>query len=126
MLWLAFDEIQFSEILIPMAISTFPDVDLHFQSHRNIITHSVIIWLVVCFFNFTMITVLSLFSIGLHLLFDVRMDNKKWKGYYTLKLYRQKPAFPMKPKHRGLLTTIWFIVNFLISTMILTVKMISL
>ena len=126
MLWLAIDQIPFSAIMLPIALSTFPDIDLHFNSHRHVLTHSVIIWLFVCVYNFSLICTLSLLSIGLHLLFDITLNHKKWRGYYTLKIYRSKSFFFWVKKRKGILTTIWLFSNFAISIVFLTLKLIYL
>jgi len=119
MLWLAVDEITISMILLPITISAFPDVDLHFNSHRNFLFHSVLIWLILCFYNFTIISVLSMFSIGLHCLFDVRLKRKKWRGFYSLKIWANKPFWFFLKKKRGTMSTIWYLMNFVISGLVL-------
>jgi len=119
MLWLAVDEITISMILLPITISAFPDVDLHFNSHRNFLFHSVLIWLILCFYNFTIISVLSMFSIGLHCLFDVRLKRKKWRGFYSLKIWANKPCWFFLKKKRGTMSTIWYLMNFVISGLVL-------
>lgn len=123
-LWILIDEVTFSSILLPIALSTFPDVDLHFKSHRNVFTHSVIIWLVVVCFNYTLITVLCMLSVGFHLLLDIRIRRADMRGFYTLKIYGYKSVFPGKFKNRGIFTTIWLIINCLISILILIIKII--
>jgi hypothetical protein len=126
MLWLAFEEIQLSAILLPITISTFPDVDLHFGSHRHVVFHSVIPWLIVCVFNFNMICTLAMLSIGLHLLLDITPKRKKWRGFYTLKIWSNKPFFFFVKRKRGYLTTLWLFSNFGVSVAILTLKLIYL
>lgn len=125
-LWLVVDKITLSSILLPIAISTFPDVDLHFDSHRNAWFHSIIIWLIICYFNFDLICVLSMFSIGLHLLLDIRLKRKKWRGFYTLKIWANKSFFFFVKSKRGTLTTVWLVSNFMISGLILIIRILTL
>jgi len=125
-LWLVIDKIPFSAILLPIAISTFPDVDLHFESHRNMVFHSVIIWAFICWRNFNLICTLAMLSIGLHLLLDIRVNRLKWRGFYTIKIYRSKSLFFFTKGFRGRLTTVWLFSNFLISIVPITLKLISL
>ena len=125
-LWLVIDKIPFSAILLPIAISTFPDVDLHFESHRNVVFHSVIIWAFICMYNFSLICTLAMFSIGLHLLLDITLNRNKWRGYYTLKIYRFRSFFFFVKYKHGYLTTLWLFSNFAIASIVLALKLISL
>lgn len=106
-LWIVFQEIKFSSILLPILIISIPDVDLRFRSHRNLFYHSIIFPLIVLVFHVNINSILLVFSFGLHCICDVRL--KKVGGYYTLRLWK---GHSIKGYN---FATIWYISNFLIS-----------
>lgn len=100
-----FPRIRISEIVFPIVVCTFPDVDLHFGVHRSFLTHSILIPFIVYFFNFYMIFILFIMSISLHLLCDVKFNKNKMRGYYTIKLGLWRKGL------KGWSSTIWMLVN---------------
>ena len=120
-LWLLIDEIKFTMIFIPIALSLFPDTDLKLNSHRNFLFHSIILWVVVLMYNPSLIMALICLSVGIHLLFDITLNPSAWKGFYTLKLVGNKPFFIFSRNGRGLWTTLWLLINFIISVVIVVI-----
>jgi hypothetical protein len=122
-LWILLDEITITLILIALPFTIFPDVDLKFDSHRNFLFHSIIIWVIVWWFNPSLLTALIVFGTGLHLLGDITLFPSTWKGYYTLKFIRHSFFWFSKDK-RGVYTTIWLLLNFLGSVVILIIEIV--
>ena len=122
-LWLVIDEIKLTMIFIPIALSLFPDADLKLNSHRNFLFHSVILWLVVFIFNPSLMMALVCLSIGIHCISDITLIPSAWKGFYTLKLVGNRPFFMFIKGCRGLLTTLWLLVNFIISVIIVVIAL---
>lgn len=112
LMWIIFQEITFSSILLPIVINSVPDVDLKFKSHRNLFYHSIIFPMLILVFNPSIYSVLLTFSFGLHCICDIRLTV--CGGYYTLKIWKGHPI-------RGYrFATTWYISNFLISLGLLT------
>lgn len=107
LLWIIFQEINFSSILLPIVIISVPDVDLKFKSHRNLFYHSIIFPMIVLLFQPNINSILLVFSFGLHCICDVRL--KKVGGYYTLRIWKGHSIKGYK------FATTWYIFNFLIS-----------
>jgi len=110
---LIFRDITVTSILIPILfIADGPDVDLKFNSHRNIFFHSLFLPIITLIFIPSILTIMITFTIGLHLLCDVSF--KKVGGTYCVKLY-----------HKAIggywFATIWFISNFVASIIILSI-----
>jgi len=110
-LWLLIPEVKITMIFIPIAMVLFPDTDLKFNTHRNFLFHSVIIWVIVWIYNPSLINALVVLSIGLHCLCDIRLSPKYWKGFYNIKLYRRSLL-------KGLTSTLWLAINFIISVIV--------
>lgn len=119
-LWLLFQEITFSDILLPIFLASAPDVDLklkfNLESHRNMFFHSLMIPLIIFIFHRDVLLILCILSFGLHCICDIRF--KKVGGYYTLKLYGNVSVGGYWA------ATIWYIFNFLNSLGLLTVWLI--
>ena len=122
-LWLLVKEITFSLILAPIALSAFPDVDLKLKNHRWILTHSIILWVIVAWFNVGLWSVLICLSIGIHLLSDITLSPSKWMGTYCLKLWGKKSFFWFVDSGRGALTTLWLLLNFILSVIIVVIAL---
>ena len=123
-LWLTIEEITFTMIFIPIALSLFPDVDIKLNSHRNFFLHSTLIWIIVFLYNPSMIMALGCLSIGIHLLLDITITPSKLRGTYTLKFVKSRPFFWFLKKKRGLATTLWLFINFLLSVILLIIEII--
>jgi len=122
LLWLFIPIIQITDIIFPVFITIFPDVDQAFRKrlgHRSMWTHSVILPLLVFIFNPTTTYVLILLSIGIHLICDLRFT--KQMGFYNiiiLKVYLSNKVHFPKYRLNGQQTTAWLIVNFLVALII--------
>lgn len=120
-----------SSILIPMIYlaipigAVFPDLDLAFgqRYHRHWLFHS-ILWLIVCWVLalmypiFMLFIALLMYSVGIHLLCDMRF--RKVGGTYTIKLFE----VPITRKVKGLnygKSTLWLFLNFLLSIILLII-----
>ena len=108
-----FDKITVTLCLAAFIYCLIPDLDQldgikQFLGHRNILTHSIILWVIVALFNPDPIFVLIPAVIGLHCLMDVNLRPKKQVGFYRIKLFKFGSL-------NGTITTGWLIANFLIS-----------
>lgn len=104
-------KITVTSVIIPILCNMIPDTDLKFESHRNILFHSIILPLIVFIYNPTTLAVLIIFSFGLHCLCDIRF--KKVGGYYTIKWYKNKSISGYW------YATFWFTINFMASLSLL-------
>ena len=91
-LWVLIPKIQLTEIIFPIVLSTFPDLDLGFKSlgHRSALTHSLLLPLIVYLFNPYMDYLLIILTVGIHLMCDTRFAKGKRKGFYCIKILRIK------------------------------------
>ena len=113
-LWIVFEKVTFSLILIPIILCRVPDYDQSFKRlhHRNILTHSIIIPLFVFIFNPNLHVLLMVLSFGFHDLCDIKLRRKDGKfvkigGTYTVKWSK---------KGLGYTNTIIFLMsNFIVS-----------
>lgn len=126
-LWLLIPKIQLTEIIFPIVLSTFPDLDLGFKSlgHRSALTHSLLLPLIVYFFNPYMDYLLIILTVGIHLMCDTRFAKKKQKGFYCIKIWRIKYkndngewVWKTKWGLNGFWTTILLEVQFVLSVII--------
>ena len=101
-LWLTIEEITFSLILAPIALSAFPDVDLRTKNHRWFLTHSIILWGIVAWFNPGLWSILIVLSIGIHLLCDITLFPSRWTGTYCLKVWGKTSFFWFVKKGYGM------------------------
>ncbi len=104
-------QITISLIALPTAMTIFPDVDAGTKYHRNIFTHSIIIWIFVFIFNPMLLTALVCLGVGVHCLCDISLKTKG--GFYTIKWYRK--GFNYK------WSTIWLLLQFIGGSVILGV-----
>jgi len=122
-LWLSIPKIKITEILMPIILSLYPDIDLKFTKylgHRSIWTHSIIIPFIIFLFNPSPITILFIVSVGLHLACDLRFT--KQSGFYTiviLKVYLSNKVHFPRYRLNGRHSTTWLAGNFIISMVIL-------
>ena len=98
-------KIRITEIIWPIVVCTYPDVDKAFGVHRSILTHSLLIPGIVYFFNQYLVFILFLVSISLHLLCDIHINKKKMRGYYTIKLGLFKIGL------NGIHSTVFLLIN---------------
>jgi hypothetical protein len=108
----------FDKITVTLCIAAFiyglvPDLDQlkgikQFIGHRWFLSHSIIIWIIVGVFNPDPIFVLIPAIIGFHCLMDVRWVRNQQKGYYTISIM---PGWRLN----GFWSTIWLLVNFIVS-----------
>lgn len=119
-LWLVIPKIQVTDIIFPVFLTIFPDIDLAFEKrlgHRSMWTHSIILPLLIFLFNSISAYALILLSIGIHLACDVDIFRKKG-GFYTIVILNMYLSNKVKvPKYRlkSVQSTVWLIVNFFIS-----------
>lgn len=130
-------------ILPSIAIAWAPDIDqaVPMWGHRSCLTHSIIpevvLFLFILPYEIDMLSFLFLVwipVIGLHDLADCRWNSRKRTGYYTIKVL-MRPAFGFIHKETGKKITIWktwwglgggastlyLIINFIVSIIILGV-----
>ncbi|MCP4762601.1 MAG: hypothetical protein GY870_12545 [archaeon] len=126
-LWLLIPKIQLTEIIFPIILATFPDLDLGFKSlgHRSALTHSLLLPLIVYMFNPYMDYLLIILSVGIHLICDTRFAKGKQKGFYCIKVWRikhrnSKGEWVWKTKWglNGFTTTLLLEIQFAISVII--------
>ena len=108
----------FEKITVTLCLAAFiyclvPDLDQldgikQFLGHRNILTHSITLWVIVAIFNPDPIFVLIPAVIGLHCLMDVKWRKKQRVGYANITL-------TSAIRFGGNFSTTWLIANFLIS-----------
>lgn len=111
-LWLLFpDKISLPLILIPIWMNQNADSDFKFKSHRNILSHSIVIPLIVYFFLPITFVALIAFSLGLHCSCDLSFKVKG--GGYTIKWFGNKSIGGFR------FANAWLGVNFLISLIVL-------
>lgn len=110
-LMIVFEKITITLVLAAIPLSYFPDIDNNFKQtigHRNIITHSIILWVIIGIFNPNSIFVFIIAAVGFHCLCDIRWMKRKQTGYYTIKYTAHKGM-------NGYLSTIWLLGNAIIS-----------
>lgn len=114
LLWGFIKEITLTSIFIPILWgSSFPDSDLKFKSHRNILFHSVIPNVVIFLYNINLLSNLLILSVGIHLLGDLvpMVKRMKRKGFACIDIfgfYRLNSIY----------TILWFIGNITISILL--------
>ena len=87
-LWGIFEQITISMIIIPIFWGTsFPDADLKFNSHRNIIFHSIIPNIIIWYYIPTMENLLFVMAVVIHLVGDLIPMIKKRGGYACIDLF---------------------------------------
>ena len=119
-------KITITLIAIPIGMSLIPDIDAGTRYHRFFLSHSIIPWVVVYLFNPTLLTALVCFAVGIHLILDIHINKQKMVGFYTIKFFKVLDVKNRGFKMIGLSgkqTTIWLIVNFLLSIMILLIQL---
>ena len=140
-LWIVFglvlnkDYFTISLVIVAIPITFFPDIDLKFNAlgHRNFFTHSIILWCILFYFNPSFLFILFIFVNGLHCFADCRWNSRKRIGYYTVKIFMYM-AFNIHHKDadnitvwrtvwgmNGACSTLYLILNFIISIIILGV-----
>lgn len=124
-LWLLIPKINVTDIIFPIFVTIFPDVDLKFKKilgHRSIWTHSIILPLIVFIFTPEILQVLILIAIGLHLLCDIKFT--KMQGYATLIILNvyitPKIRFP-RYRLTGKQSNLWLLGNFIMAMIILII-----
>ena len=79
-------ELNTVEVIFFAFMSTFPDIDLKFDAHRHVLTHSIILPLTwVCWYTTTIsmyFRMCLLLAFTIHLFLDLRFH--KVGGFYTL------------------------------------------
>lgn len=108
----------FEKITVTLCMAAFvygiaPDLDQlkgikESIGHRNILTHSILIWIPIGLFNPDPIFVLIPAVIGFHCLMDTRWVRNEQKGYYTICIL---PGI----RFNGIVSTIILFASFLIS-----------
>lgn len=82
LLWGFIKEIKLPMIILPIFWgSCFPDSDLKFKSHRNIIFHSIIPNILIWLYEPSMVNILFIISVAIHLLGDLIPMFKKKGGF---------------------------------------------
>ena len=111
LLFIFIKEITLSMIILPIFFGTgFPDTDLKFNSHRNLLFHSILIPLFVWTFNMMILSNLLILSVGIHLLGDSKWWSKRrTKGGYFCVVYYKKKRLPTR------WSVVWYLFNFLVS-----------
>ena len=105
--------ITITSIIVALTFCLFPDFDLRAGTHRNFLAHSITIWIIVFAFNPSIITVMMCVGTGFHCIEDIRFRKSKMRGYYTIKLIGNKQLLS------GYLSTLYLIINFIISIILL-------
>lgn len=121
-LWGQLEPIELTMIFIPMAFTIFSDVDVGTPYHRNFLTHSIMIWFVVWWYNPMIITALVCLAVGLHCLLDITLWPSSWTGFYLIR-FGKHGLFWFKKGKQGLLSTLWLIGNFVLSVIILYLQL---
>jgi len=86
--WGIFERITLSMIILPIFFGTsFPDADLKFNSHRNILFHSVIPNLIIWWYIPTLENILFLLAVVIHLIGDLIPMIKKRGGYACIDVF---------------------------------------
>lgn len=118
-LWLFIPKIQITDIVFPVFLTIFPDIDLAFEKrlgHRSMWTHSIILPLLVFLFNPISAYTLVLLSIGLHLACDFKFTKRM--GFYNiiiLNIYLSNKVKVPRYRLNGKQTSAWLIANFLLA-----------
>jgi len=118
-LWLVIPKIQITDILFPIFVTLFPDIDHAFEKrlgHRSMWTHSIILPLLVFIFNPVSAYALILLSIGIHLICDFKFSKRM--GFYTiiiLNIYLSNKVKVPKYRLNGEQTSAWLVINFMIA-----------
>ena len=105
------DKVTYSMILAPIVVTLYPDLDHHFETHRNFLFHSIIVWVPIFMLNYNIYHLLFILSVGIHLLCDITPYPSKWTGYYVLK-WRKGGVFKKGPLKQGVMSTLWYFFNF--------------
>lgn len=114
-------------IMIPTAMSLFPDVDAGTRYHRYWLCHSIIPWVIVWLFNPMLLTALICLGVGIHCLLDIHLNRAKMTGFYTIKLFRVLKLHLGSWEYKmiglnGIKSTLWLFINFLIAILILLIQ----
>ncbi len=139
--WYYIKEIKFWMVIIAIPYLIISDLDFSLGEkwHRNFLFHSIILGLII--YLYVKITIptpfvsllisIIVFATGLHLLLDITLFPSGWKGTYCLKFIGNRPFFwfvkfnKNKPfTKRGVLTTLWLFINFLLSVILLIIEII--
>ena len=120
-LWGCLEAITITMIAVGIAFTVFPDSDWSINSHRNWIFHGIIPWIIVWYFNPSLITVMICVGVGIHLLCDITPYKAGWKGGYLIKWYHHG-FFWWSKGNQGKYTTAWLLGNFILSIVILAVE----
>ncbi len=107
----AIEEIRITMIFYPILLNIAPDIDISFGSHRNFLTHSIAIPIVILAFNWDVFNILCVLAFAFHCLCDVSLRPSKWKGYYTIKFYHHTIFFGAEDKAAGAMTSLWLVVQ---------------
>lgn len=106
LLWGFFEKITITMIIIPIFWGTlFSDFDHQFNSHRNIVFHSIFINMVIFWFEPSWANCLLIISVGIHLLCDLIPTFKKKGGYSCIDY--------VFGRFSTWQTRVWFILNIL-------------
>lgn len=108
-----FEKITITLVMAAFVYCLVPDLDQlkgikEFVGHRFFLSHSIIIWVIIGIFNPDPIFILIPAVIGLHCLMDIRWVRNEQKGYYTI-------CFFFGLRLNGFWSTVWLLVNFIIS-----------
>lgn len=125
--------LNITQVLAAIPLSYFPDIDTNFKAlgHRNVFTHSIILWCIIYIFNPHIIYLLITLSVGFHCLCDCHLLKKdKRRGFYTIKLIPIVKLFTThyalhiipilkcgKVEYKGLngkWSTVWLLMNFVV------------
>jgi len=110
-LYFLVERVTLSMLPAPIIITLYPDLDHHFETHRNFFFHSIFLWVIIFFFNQDIYHLLFILSVGVHLLCDITPRPSKWTGFYVLK-WRKGGVFKKGPLKQGVMSTFWYFGNF--------------
>lgn len=111
-LYWAIEAITLSMIFAPIVLTLYPDIDQHLGSHRNWFFHSILLWVILFWFNPEMLYLLFIVAVGFHCLCDITPFPSKWTGYYCVKWWKHG-LFPAGKK--GGMSTGWYLGNFILA-----------
>lgn len=124
----------FTLVIASIPICLYNDIDTSIPAfgHRNFAFHSIIIWVIIFYFNQSFMFILFIFTAGLHDLCDIRFCSRKRVGFYTIKVW-MRPSLSLFDKENkqniivwktlfglnGAWSTLYLILNFLIGCVFL-------
>lgn len=94
--------VAFGDIFIVIVMGITADLDLLFDKHRHLLTHSIILPALTLFGGFTHLELSIILSWGVHLLCDISF--KKKRGTYCIIIFKNRFNYRN--------SNIWLIVNF--------------